>query len=57
MNLLPDALRGKFFRGFTPDTDPEEAAAIFKARYGRQPEWILDSLGVLYVGPIPEVLA
>lgn len=55
MNLLPPALRGKLFLGFTADTDPETAAGAFTQRYGKPPEWILDSLGVLYVGPIPEV--
>ena len=53
MNLLPDGLRGRYFLAFSPDTSPEMAAARFLQRFGRPPEWILDSLGILFVGPVP----
>lgn len=41
------------FRGFTLDTTEDEAAASFQRRYGRPPEYIVEALGILLVGPIP----
>ena len=37
---------------FTLDTDEDQAAQIFKARYGYWPEQILEEKGLLWLGPI-----
>ena len=42
------------YRLFTLDHSEQAAAARFKDRFGRQPDWIVEHLGYLYVGPIPE---
>lgn len=42
--------------GFTLDEREESAAATFQKRYGRQPEYVFESRGLLLVGPIPEVM-
>ena len=39
---------------FTPDMDEDEAAARFRAKHERWPEWVYEYLGYLRVGPIEE---
>lgn len=47
----------RFFMAFTLDHDEGLAAAVFLRRYGRQPEFVFESRGLLLCGPIPgEVL-
>jgi hypothetical protein len=49
---------GHAWRAFTLDTKEEEAAAAFLRRYGRTPEFVFESRGLLLAGPIPwEVIA
>ena len=48
---------GHAWRAFTLDTPEEEAAAVFARRYGRNPEYVFESRGLLLCGPVPsEVL-
>ena len=47
---------GHVWRAFSLDTPEEEAAAAFLRRYGRMPEFVFESRGLLLCGPIPEVL-
>lgn len=48
---------GHAWRAFTLDTPEEEAAATFLRRYGRNPEFVFESRGLLLCGSIPsEVL-
>ena len=48
---------GHSWRAFTLDTPEEEAAAAFLRRYGRPPEFVFESRGLLLCGPVPsEVL-
>ncbi len=58
LTALPGALPGKpgaKWRAWTKDTPEEEAAAAFRRRYGRWPEYIVDGRGgLLLVGPVPE---
>lgn len=49
----PD-LTSRHYRGFTLDESEEAVSAQFTRRYGAPPEYIVESLGLLYVGPIPE---
>ena len=42
------------YRMFTQDHSEEGASGKFLQRYGRPPEWVVEHLGWLYVGPIPE---
>lgn len=44
---------GHAWRAFTLDTAAEDAAAAFQRRYGRQPEYLFESRGILLAGPIP----
>ena len=37
---------------FTLDHDRAEALASFVRRFGRQPERVIEALGVLWVGPV-----
>ena len=53
-NLPPDPA-DHAWRAFTLDTAEEAAAAAFLRRYGRQPEFVFESRGLLLCGPIPEV--
>lgn len=47
----------KYFMAFTLDHDEGLAAAVFLRRYGRNPEFVFESRGLLLCGPIPgEVL-
>jgi hypothetical protein len=39
---------------FTPDVDADTAARRFRDKYGQHPDHIVDHLGNLYVGPVPE---
>ena len=43
---------GHVWRAFTLDTPEEEAAAAFLRRYGRPPEFVFESRGLLLCGPI-----
>ncbi len=51
---LVEALQGRAWRGFSLDTKEEAAAARFVELYGRPPEFIVESHGVLLVGPAPD---
>lgn len=51
---LPEGLRDFAWQCFTSDTSAEDAAARFQDRHGRPPEYILESLNNLLVGPVPE---
>ena len=42
------------YRMFTLDHGEEGASDKFASRYGHPPEWVVEHLGWLYVGPIPE---
>lgn len=44
---------GHAWRAFSLDTPKEEAAAAFLRRYGRNPEFVFESRGLLLCGPIP----
>ena len=46
---------GHTWHAFTLDTTEENAAGTFVQRYGRQPEFVFDSRGLLLCGPV-EVL-
>ena len=52
----PPEPAGHAWRAFTLDTPEEEAAAVFARRYGRNPEFVFESRGLLLCGPVPEVL-
>ncbi len=41
------------YLAFTPDHDEADAAAAFQARFGRPPEYIVESHGILWLGPVP----
>ena len=48
----------RFYMGFTLDTPEEHAAGVFLRRYGRPPEFVFESRGLLLCGPVPgEVLS
>ena len=51
----PDAHEHQYMM-FTLDHSEVDAAAEFESRYGEKPEWIIEHLGNLYVGPIPEAI-
>ena len=42
------------YRMFTLDHSEEGASGKFASRYGCPPDWVVEHLGWLYVGPIPE---
>lgn len=42
------------YRLWTADSDEMAAVASFKDRYGKPPEWVIEHLGHLWIGPIPE---
>ena len=46
----------RFFMAFSLDHDEGAAAVVFERRYGRNPEFVFESRGLLLAGPIPEVL-
>ena len=47
----------RFFMAFSLDHDEGLAALVFARRYGRPPEFVFESRGLLLCGPIPgEVL-
>lgn len=47
----------RFFLAFSLDHDEGAAAAVFLRRYGRPPEYVFESRGLLLVGSVPsEVL-
>lgn len=49
--------RGETYLAFSGDTDPDEAAAIYRARFGREPGSIFNPPGrspQLWLGPVPE---
>ena len=48
-----DQLIAGTWYGFTLDHDELEAAAFFERRYGKQPDYIIERLGLLRLGPIP----
>jgi hypothetical protein len=50
--MTPDPER--FYVCFELADDEEEAARKFEARYGQPPDFIFDSKGLLFVGPIPK---
>lgn len=45
------------YLGFTLDEPEDYAAQRFHQRYGAPPEHIIESLGILYVGPIPDAIS
>lgn len=53
--LAPDPAEGGVWLGFTADHSEEDAARRFQERYGRPPGYIVESLGLLLVGPVPLV--
>lgn len=53
--LAPDQAEGGVWLGFTADHGEEDAARRFRERYGRPPGYIVESLGLLLVGPVPPV--
>ena len=40
------------YRCFTADMDEDKAVTRFRDLFGRWPEWVIESLGLLWVGPI-----
>lgn len=42
------------WRGYSPDTTDEQAAAAFRERFGVPPERILRGANVVLAGPVPE---
>ncbi len=57
LTLFPAAIqRGETYLAFSGDTDPDEAAAIYRARYGRDPGAPIippSRAPQLWLGPIP----
>lgn len=49
-----ELLHNRFWRGFTPDHDPQDAVRIFESRYGRRPDYVIKTVNLLAVGPVPE---
>jgi hypothetical protein len=43
---------GLAWRAFSLDHPIADAVALFRARYGRNPEQVVRSLGLLLVGPV-----
>lgn len=50
----PIDLTSRHYRAYTLDESEDAAARQFASRYGRPPELIVESHGLLFVGPIPE---
>ena len=46
---------GHLWHAFALDTPKEAAAVVFLRRYGRNPEFVFESRGLLLCGPVPEV--
>lgn len=48
--------RARSWLGFTGDHDKLDAARSFVLRYGQRPCYVLESRGLLLVGPIPQLV-
>lgn len=48
------AMLGPLYLAFTADTPQDAAVQRFVERYGRAPQELLPSLGIVLVGPIEE---
>ena len=51
---LPNAPKAVGYMCFTPDHDRDDARLRFVARYGRPPDVVWVSKGLLRLGPCPE---
>ena len=54
MNTDTPAPANGFWLAFSLDHKEDEAAASFRQRFGQPPQFIVESRGLLRVGPVPE---
>lgn len=45
---------GPLFQGFSAHTTPDQARAMFRAKYGTEPATVLVTSGAVMAGPVPK---